>query len=91
MLMHHNLINALWLDDAIAMFKDMGWTITTPAVAFDDPVYQLEPDRPAAGQSLLLAMARSLGLGKFEGWQRLVGDGDFEMEALQRQQAAWGR
>ncbi|WP_377701658.1 polysaccharide deacetylase family protein [Pseudoduganella sp. UC29_71] len=91
MLMHHNLINALWLDDAIAMFKDMGWTITTPAAAFDDPVYRLEPDRPAAGQSLLLAMARSLGLAKFDGWLRLVDDGDFEIEALQRQHAAQAR
>lgn len=91
MLMHHNLINALWLDDAIAMFKDMGWTITTPAAAFEDPVYRLEPDRPAAGQSLLLAMARSLGLGKFDGWQRLADDGDVEIEALQRQQAARDR
>ena len=84
MLMHHNLVNALWLDDAIAMFKDMGWSITTPAAAYADPVYQLEPDRPAAGQSLLLSMARSLGLGKFDGWLRLVDDGDFEIEALQR-------
>lgn len=82
MLMHHNLINALWLDDAIAMFRDMGWAITTPAAAYADPVYQLEPDRPAAGQSLLLSMARSLGLGKFDGWLRLVDDGDFEIEAL---------
>ncbi|WP_228893618.1 polysaccharide deacetylase family protein [Pseudoduganella aquatica] len=82
MLMHHNLINPLWLDDAIAMFRDMGWAITTPAAAYADPVYQLEPDRPAAGQSLLLSMARSLGLGKFDGWLRLVDDGDFEIEAL---------
>eukprot|EP01034_Spumella_vulgaris_P037573 gene37573-46348_t len=85
MLMHHNLINALWLDDAIAMFKDMGWTVVTPAAAFADPVYQLEPDRPAAGQSLLLSMARTLGLGKFDGWLRLHDDGDFEIEALKRQ------
>lgn len=82
MLMHHNLINALWLDDVIAMFKEMGWAITTPAVAFADPVYQLMPERAAPGQSLLLSMARSLGLGKFDGWTRLVDDGDFEIETL---------
>ena len=91
LLLHHNLINALWLDDAIALFKDMGWTITTPAAAFADPVYRLEPDRPAAGQSLLLSMARTLGLGKFDGWLRLHDDGDFEIEALQRARPAGPR
>ena len=82
MLMHHNLINALWLKDAIQQFVDMGWTITTPAQAFADPVYQLQPERPAPGQSLLLSIARTRGMGKFEGWQRLVDDGDFEIDAL---------
>ena len=84
-LLHHNLINALWLDDAIAMFKDMGWRIVSPAEAYADPVYQLVPDRPAAGQSLLLSMARSLGADKFAGWQRLVDDGDYEIAALKAQ------
>jgi peptidoglycan/xylan/chitin deacetylase (PgdA/CDA1 family) len=85
MLMHHNLINAFWLDDVIAMFKSRGWAITTPDAAFADPVYQLQPEREAAGQSLLLSMARSLGLGRFEGWERLVDDGDFEIAALKAQ------
>lgn len=64
------------------MFKARGWTITSPEVAFNDPVYQLQPERTAAGQSLLLSMARTLGLGKFEGWERLHDDGDYEVEAL---------
>jgi len=81
-LMHHNLINALWLNDAIQQFSDMGWTITTPAKAFDDPVYQQAPERQVPGQSLLLSIARSKGMGKFEGWERLVDDGDFEIENL---------
>jgi peptidoglycan-N-acetylglucosamine deacetylase len=84
-LLHHNLINALWLDDVIAMFKAKGWTITLPEVALADPVYQLQPDRAAAGQSLLLSMARSLGLGKFEGLERLLDDGDYEIAALKAQ------
>ena len=81
-LMHHNLINALWLDDAITQFEEMGWTITTPAAAYADPVYQLIPAQPATGQSLLLSMERSLGLDKFPGWDRLVDDGDYEITAL---------
>jgi peptidoglycan/xylan/chitin deacetylase (PgdA/CDA1 family) len=81
-LLHHNLINALWLGDVIAMFKQRGWRIVTPEAAFADPVYQLQPDRSVAGQSLLLSMARLMGLGRFEGWERLVDDGEFEMAAL---------
>jgi peptidoglycan/xylan/chitin deacetylase (PgdA/CDA1 family) len=81
-LLHHNLINAMWLDDVIAMFREMGWTITTPQAAFADPVYALAPDRPVAGQSLLLSMARVLGLGKFDGWERLGDDGDYEIAII---------
>jgi peptidoglycan/xylan/chitin deacetylase (PgdA/CDA1 family) len=85
MLLHHNLINALWLKDAIQQFKDMGWTIVTPEQAFADAVYQQSPEKLVAGQSLLLSIARSRGLGKFPGWERLVDDGDFEIEALKAQ------
>ena len=85
LLLHHNLVNALWLGDVIAQFREMGWSITTPAAAFADPVYQLMPERAAPGQSLLLSMARSLGVGKFTGWERLVDDGDYEMGVLKAQ------
>jgi peptidoglycan-N-acetylglucosamine deacetylase len=81
-LLHHNLVNALWLGDIIQMFKDKAWSISTPEQAFADPVYALQPLTPDPGQSLLLSMARSLGLGRFEGWQRLVDDGDWEVNAL---------
>lgn len=81
-LLHHNLVNALWLNDVIAQFKGMGWSIVTPAAAFADPVYQLTPERAAPGQSLLLSMGRTLGLGKFPGGERLVDDGDYEMGVL---------
>lgn len=85
LLLHHNLINAMWLGDVLAQFRQMGWSFTTPAAAFADPVYQLLPERAAPGQSLLLSMARTLGHGKFEGWERIVDDGDYEIEALRRQ------
>ena len=88
LLIHHNLLNALFLDDAIAMFKSRGWTFVSAAEAYEDPVYQLQPLSPVAGQSLLLSMARSLGLGRFEGWQRLVDDGDAEIERLEKSEGA---
>ena len=82
MLLHHNLINALWLDDALTQFEQMGWKIITPAEAFADPVYKLEPVRKAAGQSLLLSLGRTLGLGLMPGGERLVDDGDYEIAEL---------
>jgi peptidoglycan/xylan/chitin deacetylase (PgdA/CDA1 family) len=84
LLQHHNLLNALWLKDVIQQFVDMGWTIVTPAQAFADPVYQLQPERQAPGQSLLLSIARTRGMAKFKGWERIVDDGDFEIEQLQK-------
>jgi peptidoglycan-N-acetylglucosamine deacetylase len=82
LLLHHNLLNAMWLDDVLTQFKEMGWKIITPAEAFADPVYQLEPVRKAAGQSLLLSLGRTLGLGLTPGGERLVDDGDYEIAEL---------
>ena len=50
--------------------------------AFEDPVYALMPERAAPGQSLLLSMGRTLGLGRFPGGERLMDDADFEVEQL---------
>jgi len=80
-LLHHNLVNALFLDDALTLFEQMGWTLTDPEKAYQDFVYTLNPQRPLPGQSLLLSAARSLG-HKVEGCERLVDDGDAEIEAL---------
>ena len=83
MLLHHNLINALWLDDVLAQFEAMGWRFVSPQQAFEDPVYQLQPERPAPGQSLLIGMGRTLGLGRYPGGERLLDDGDYEINALE--------
>ena len=34
LLLHHNLANALWLDDILAQFTSMGWTFAAPDEAF---------------------------------------------------------
>lgn len=82
LLMHHNLINALWLDDVLGEIEGMGWKIVTPAEAFADPVYKLDPVRKVAGQSLLLSLGRTLGLGLMPGGERLVDDSDYEIDEL---------
>lgn len=83
LLLHHNLINALFLDDAIRQFKDLGWTIVSPEEAYRDFVYELEPQRLAPGQSLLISAARSLGY-RPANWERLLDDGDADILELRR-------
>jgi peptidoglycan-N-acetylglucosamine deacetylase len=61
-LMHHNLINALFLGDAIRMFRDKGWKVIDAATAFEDPVYAMEPDILPAGESILWALAKQHGV-----------------------------
>lgn len=85
MLMHHNLLNALFLGDALAMLRKEGWTFIDPEKAYEDAVYQLQPERPAPGQSLLLSLARSRGWKLMPEFERLMDDGDFEIAALEKQ------
>ena len=85
LLMHHNLLNALFLGDVMAMLRKEGWTFVDPEKAFQDPVYELQPERPAPGQSLLLSLARSRGWKLMPEFERLMDDGDFEIAALEKQ------
>jgi len=52
-LMHHNILNALCLDDVISAWKADGWEIIPAQQALDAPVYQSEPATPTRGRSLL--------------------------------------
>jgi peptidoglycan/xylan/chitin deacetylase (PgdA/CDA1 family) len=58
LLLHHNLINALFLKDVIQMFNEKGWTLIDSEVAFKDPVYGVHPDTLPAGESILWALAK---------------------------------
>lgn len=62
MLMHHNLINALFLRDVIQLFREKGWTVVDARVAFEDPVYQIQPDVLPAGESILWSLAKQKGV-----------------------------
>ena len=62
LLLHHNLINALFLKDVIQMFRDKGWTIIDSEAAFQDPLYAMRPDILPAGQSILWALAKQKGI-----------------------------
>jgi peptidoglycan/xylan/chitin deacetylase (PgdA/CDA1 family) len=62
MLLHHNLINALFLSDVIKMLRAKGWTLIDADVAFQDPVYAVRPDSLPAGESILWSLAKERGV-----------------------------
>lgn len=84
LLMHHNLLNALFLADVLSMLKAEGWNFIETAAAYQDEVYSLQSERAAPGQSLLLSLARSKGWKLSPEFDRLMDDGDFEILALEK-------
>ena len=76
-LIHHSLLNALFLDDLLNMFEKNGWEVVNASDAFKDPVFSEKPDILPAGESLVLALAKQTG--KYENILRYPGeDGDYE-------------
>jgi peptidoglycan/xylan/chitin deacetylase (PgdA/CDA1 family) len=84
LLVHHNVLNGLFLGDVLQMFKSKGWKLIDAEEAFTDPVFSSEPQIAPAGESILWALAKETG--KFESILRYPGeDGDYEkpeMDAL---------
>ena len=72
LLIHHNQLNALFLNDLIAMFGSKGWRVISAREAFQDPVFQMEPDIVPAGESILWALAKETG--KFDHLLRYQGE-----------------
>jgi hypothetical protein len=84
LLLHHNVLNGLFLKDLLQMFKDKGWKLISAEEAYTDRVYLSEPKIAPAGESLIWALAKESG--KFESRLRYPGeDGEYEkpkMDAL---------
>lgn len=81
LLLHHNMLNALFLDDVINMFKEKGWEIINSNDAFTDEVYSRLPNILPAGESIIWAMAKETG--KYEDKLRYPGeDGVYEQEGF---------
>jgi peptidoglycan-N-acetylglucosamine deacetylase len=81
LLLHHNLINALFLRDVIRMFEQIGWTIIDAQDAFSDPVYSMRPNIIPAGESILWALAKEKGI---PGLRYPGEDGIYEKPILDR-------
>lgn len=84
LLIHHNLLNGLFLGDLLRMFQREGWELIDAEDAFRDPLFRVEPNVVPAGESIVWAMAKQSG--KFEQLLRYPGeDGEYEkarMDAL---------
>jgi len=47
LLIHYNLLNALFLGDLLAMFRSKGWGVIDAEEAFSDEVFTRQPCRQA--------------------------------------------
>lgn len=61
LLVHYNLLNSLFLADALTMFVQRGWRVADAAVTYRDEVFQREAKTVPAGESLLWALAKETG------------------------------
>lgn len=83
LLIHHNLLNALFLDDLIQMFKDKQWKIISAKSAYEDAVFSLEPSIAPAGESIVWAAAKETG--RFDDILRYPAeDGEYEKAEMDR-------
>ena len=71
-LVHYNLLNALFLGDLLDMFASKGWKLIDAADAFTDPVFSAEPKIVPAGESVIWALAKETG--KFDSQLRYPGE-----------------
>lgn len=83
LLLHHNVLNGLFLGDVMSMFERQGWKIIDASEAFADPVFSSAPNILPAGESLIWALAKETG--KFDAILRYPGeDGDYEKARMDR-------
>jgi peptidoglycan/xylan/chitin deacetylase (PgdA/CDA1 family) len=83
-LLHHNALNTLFLDQLIQMFIEKGWKPIDALHAYAEPIYDLQPKILPAGESLVWALAKQTG--RFDDELRYPGEDDVyekpKMDAL---------
>jgi peptidoglycan/xylan/chitin deacetylase (PgdA/CDA1 family) len=83
LLIHWNLLNSLFLSDALDLFRQHGWRVVNAEDAYRDPVFLRAPKTVPAGESLLWALAKETG--KFDSMLRYPGEDDvYEKPKLDR-------
>lgn len=74
LLIHHNVLNELFLGDVVRMFQTRGWKLIDAAQAFTDPVFSAAPNTLPAGESIIWALAKESG--RFNDILRYPGEDD---------------
>lgn len=80
-LIHHNLLNALFLGELLGSLRTDGWELIDAEQAYADPIFGLQPNIIPAGESIIWGMAKESG--RFTGELRYPGeDSSYEKEAM---------
>lgn len=58
LLIHHNLVTALFLDDLLKMFARKGWKVIDAEKAFNDSIFNEYPTNAPSGESIVWALAK---------------------------------
>lgn len=83
LLVHHNVLNGLFLNDVMEMYKKKGWRLIDAEEAFGDSVFSSAPDIAPAGESIIWALAKETG--KFEKLLRYPAESDvYEKEKMDK-------
>jgi peptidoglycan/xylan/chitin deacetylase (PgdA/CDA1 family) len=83
LLIHYNLLNALFLADLLSMYRVKGWAVIDAVSAYSDPVFHRAPRTVPAGESLVWALAKEDG--RFDAELRYPGESDeYEKPVLDR-------
>ena len=83
LLIHHNVLNEMFLRDVLDMFRSRGWKLIDAEDAFTDPVFSAAPNILPAGESIIWALAKESG--KFDGLLRYPGeDAEYEKSKMDK-------
>lgn len=83
LLIHHNLVAALFLDDLLRMFEKKGWKLIDAERAFKDSVFKKFPNVVPAGESIIWSLAKESG--KFENELRYPAEDErYEKEKMDK-------
>ena len=81
LLIHHNVLNELFLSDVLNMFEDKGWKLIDAKNAFTDSIFSAAPNIVPAGESIIWALAKETG--KFDNILRYPGeDSEYEKSKM---------
>lgn len=81
LLLHHNLLNALYLDDLLVAIKDSGWELIDAKKAYTDKVFCLQYEILPCGESLVWQSAKANPI-MASMLRYPAEDGDYEKEKL---------